>query len=136
MPATPTAKDIAWTLDLPGKGLAAGRLGGQIFVTAEDAKPGSRFVVCVNAETGKELWRFRDTFEVYPQHALNSYAASTPVADAERVYVSWLTGTNRRVLALDHAGREDLGGDAWILPGAAREQRLTDSDRWPADRAE
>ena len=108
VPAAPTEKDIAWTFSLPGKGHSSPvAWGTKIFVTAEDAgKPGTRHVICVNAETGKELWRYQDTFETYRQHQLNSYAASTPVADANRVYVSWLSGTNRRVLAFDHSGKK------------------------------
>jgi outer membrane protein assembly factor BamB len=125
VPAAPTEKDIAWTFSLPGKGHSSPvAWGTKVFVTAEDAgKPGTRHVICVNAETGKELWRYQDTFETYRQHQLNSYAASTPVADANRVYVSWLSGTNRRVLALDHSGKK-----VWEkTPGFYQEQHGSSS---------
>ncbi len=107
VPASLTEKDIAWSIELPGKGHSSPvAWGGRIFVTAEGAKPGTRHVLGIDAATGRELWRYTDTFEAYPQHQFNSYAASTPVADAERVYVSWLSGSKRVVLALDHAGKK------------------------------
>lgn len=105
--------DRAWSVDLPGKGHSSPvAWGNRIFVTAEDAtKPGVRWVVALDAATGRELWRHEDRFEVYPLHSFNSFAASTPVCDAERVYVSWLSGTRRLVLALDHEGKKVWNAD-------------------------
>jgi outer membrane protein assembly factor BamB len=72
-----------------------------------------RWVLALSAADGRELWRHEDRFETFPLHSFNSYAASTPACDAERVYVSWVSGTRRVVLALDHAGAKawqvDLG---------------------------
>ena len=113
--ATLTEADRAWTADLPGKGHSSPvAWGDRIFLTAEDsARPGVRWVLAVSAGDGRELWRHEDRFEAYPLHSFNSYAASTPACDAERVYVSWVSGTRRVVLALDHAGAKawqvDLG---------------------------
>lgn len=110
-----TEADRAWTADLPGKGHSSPvAWGDRIFLTAEDAAhPGVRWVLALNAADGRELWRYEDRFEIYPLHSFNSYAASTPACDAERVYVSWVSGTRRTVLALDHAGAKawqvDLG---------------------------
>lgn len=107
--------DRAWTVELPGKGHSSPVAWGEkIFLTAEDAaKPGIRWVVAIGAGEGKELWRYEDRFEPYPLHAFNSFAASTPACDAERVYVSWVSGDRRVVLALDHGGKKiwqtDLG---------------------------
>lgn len=107
--------DRAWTAPLPGKGHSSPvAWDDRIFLTAEDeSRPGVRWVVGLHAEDGRELWRHEDRFEPYPLHAFNSFAASTPACDAERVYVSWVSGTRRVVLALDHAGKKvwqvDLG---------------------------
>ena len=115
VPAAPTEKDIAWKFELPGKGHSSPIAWGKnLFITAEDAaKAGTRYVLCLDASTGREKWRYADEFEVYPQHKFNSYAASTPAADARAVYISWLSGKTKRVLALDHAGKklwqEDIG---------------------------
>ncbi|MGI8604340.1 MAG: PQQ-binding-like beta-propeller repeat protein [Verrucomicrobiales bacterium] len=108
VPAVPTQKDITWTATLPGKGHSSPIAWGEkVFVTAEDGtKSGVRYVLCYSAKDGKELWRYEDQFEAYPQHELNSYTSSTPAADARRLYLSWLSGTERRVLALDHNGKK------------------------------
>jgi outer membrane protein assembly factor BamB len=115
LPANFTAADFAWKVKLPGRGHGSPiAWGGTIFVLSEvEGKPGERAVVAVDAANGQERWRYEQKFEVYPQHKFNSYAASTPCADAERVYVSWLSGTRRQVLALTHEGKKvwekDLG---------------------------
>jgi outer membrane protein assembly factor BamB len=107
--------DRAWTLELPGKGHSSPvSWNDRIFLTAEDGtRPGVRWVLAVSAADGRELWRHEDRFETYPLHAFNSFAASTPACDADRVYVSWVSGTRRVVLALDHQGKKawqsDLG---------------------------
>jgi len=115
LPESLTEADRAWTAELPGKGHSSPVSWKQlVFLTAEDAaKPGVRWVLALDAANGREVWRHEDRFEPYPLHAFNSFAASTPACDAERVYVSWVSGTRRVVLALDHQGktawRRDLG---------------------------
>lgn len=108
VPAAPAPADIAWKLKLPGKGHGSPvSWGGRIFVTSEDAtRPGVRYVMGIDAAGGRELWRHEDRFEPYEQHQFNSYAASTPAVDPERVYVSWISGDQREVLALTHEGQE------------------------------
>lgn len=105
--------DRAWTAELPGKGHSSPvSWNERIFVTAEDsARPGVRWVLALSAVDGRELWRYEDRFEMYPLHGFNSFAASTPACDAERVYVSWVSGTRRKVLALDHEGKKSWESD-------------------------
>jgi len=114
VPAAPTEKDIAWTLGLPGKGHSSPvGWGTKVFITAEDStKKGTRYLLCADARTGKELWRYTDTFVPYSQHAHNSFAASTPAVDARRIYISWLSGEERKVLAVDHQGKK-----VWEITG-------------------
>src|SRR5262249_1086639 len=66
---------------------------GRVFCTAMAGKKAGeqRLVVfCFDADTGKKLWQ-RDVpagpKPLPPIHEVNSYASSTPAADAERVYV-------------------------------------------------
>jgi outer membrane protein assembly factor BamB len=108
IPAKFIEADRAWNIALPGRGHSSPiAWGSLVFVTAEDSqRAGHRFILAYQAATGKEFWRYDDAFEAYPQHDLNSYAASTPVADAARIYVSWLSGKERRVLALSHTGKK------------------------------
>ncbi len=109
LPANFTDKDFAWTAKLPGRGHSSPvAWGDEVITTAEDAaKPGVRYVIAFSAASGKELWRYEDKFTVYPQHKLNSYAASSPAVDAKGVYVTWLAKQDERhVLALDHKGKK------------------------------
>lgn len=56
----------------------------------ERPRPDTFCVLCFDASTGKSLWRKEYGVGEKPLptiHATNSYASSTPAADAERVYV-------------------------------------------------
>ena len=85
-------ENVRWSTEL-GDGISSPVVvAGRLFSTAIlGEKPGNQFVVfCHDAVTGVKIWQ-RDmevTGEVLPKiHASNSYASSTPAADAERVYV-------------------------------------------------
>ncbi len=106
LPATFTEQDFAWRVQLPGRGHSSPVLWGErIFLTCAKGKEGVRYVVCIDARDGKQLWQWEDRFERYRQNALNSYAASTPAVDAKRVYVAWVSGKTFIVQALDHDGK-------------------------------
>ncbi|MDZ4688389.1 MAG: PQQ-binding-like beta-propeller repeat protein [Planctomycetaceae bacterium] len=106
-PAPPTewseSKNLKWKLDLPGPGLSSPIVvGDKVFVTCWSGYAMSReslgqmgnlkrHLVCVNRNTGKEMWsvvvdpilpedQYRGMF------AENGYASHTPVSDGERVY--------------------------------------------------
>ncbi len=105
LPATWTDKDIAWKTDLPGSGHSSPVIaGGRVFVTAADAKTGTRFVVCMTLADGKTAWTKKVDAKKYPSHARNSFATSTPTADAERVYCLWTTPEKVVVVAYTHIG--------------------------------
>src|SRR5262245_9297270 len=109
-----TDDDYAWKVSLPGKGHSSPVLWGErLFVTAGDEKTGRRIVLCLAAETGRELWRREFDSQKHGKHSLNSFASATPAADERRLYVSWATPKEYVVLALDHDGRDvwrrDLG---------------------------
>ena len=114
LPVTFTADDYAWQVRLPARGHSSPVVwGDRIFVTCSRDKEGVRYVVCLDAANGKTRWTWEDKFAVYRHHGLNSFAASTPAADAQRVYVSWVSGQTAVALALDHEGeplwRRELG---------------------------
>ncbi len=138
VPTAFTEKDYAWNVKLPGRGHASPVLWGQrVFVTCDQGK--QRGIVCVDAATGKAEWTWWTPYEPIHNHPDNSYAAATPAADAERVYLSWVDGGRVVALALDHAGKKlwqrDLGafqarhgaggspmlvGDVLIVPNASQ----------------
>jgi len=80
-------------------------LGDKIFVTAETAA-NKRAVIALSAADGKELWRYESEFVPHNIHkTYNTFASSSPFADAERVYINWSSGTDIQALALDHNGK-------------------------------
>ncbi|MEZ6073371.1 MAG: PQQ-binding-like beta-propeller repeat protein [Pirellulales bacterium] len=101
-------KNCAWSVPL-GDGISSPVVvAGRVFSTAiEGERPGDRFVVyCHDAANGEELWR--RVMEITGQplaavHESNSYASSTPAADAERVFVYF---TRFGLMALDAATGE------------------------------
>lgn len=76
----------------------------KVVFTAE-VSPGQRAVICVNAASGKELWRHEESFAEHKKHNFNSFASSTPFIDAERIYVNWSSGNTIQALALSHDGK-------------------------------
>lgn len=107
-------KNFSWKRELPGPGVSSPVLwGNRIFLTSEESEAGHRLVLAYDAVSGKELWRVADSFETYRKHQFNSFASSTPCVDADRLYLSWASGGNMKVMALTHDGKpawnKDLG---------------------------
>jgi outer membrane protein assembly factor BamB len=113
-PAVWTADDYQWKTTLPGKGHSS-PVGWErtLFVTAGDPASGELALTALDAATGDSLWvrRFKST--PHHLHAANSYASSTPAADAERIYITWASPHSLAIAALTHDGdevwRRDLG---------------------------
>ena len=107
-------EDYNWKQKLPGTGHSSPVLwGNRLFVTSGNESSGQRFVVAIDAPSGKRLWQRTFVAEAHRKHKLNSYASATPVVDQKRVYICWGTPDQVTVLALDHQGRSvwerDLG---------------------------
>ena len=103
-----------WAAKLPGSGHSSPVVwGDRIFVTAADETLGTRWLICLNAQTGDERWRAGSTFKPYKKHKNNSFASSTPAVDAKHVYQLWHSKQNTTLIAYDHDGQEtwryDLG---------------------------
>jgi outer membrane protein assembly factor BamB len=111
IPAAWTEKDLNWKVELPGIGHSSPVLWGEkIFVLSADPKTATRFVQCLNAADGSEIWRREYPGVAHHLHANSSYASATPAVDAERLYVAWSDPEFTRLMALDHAGNEK-----WVL---------------------
>lgn len=107
IPVTFHESDFRWKVPLPGSGHSSPVIfGGRLFLTCEVRERSERSVVCLDAADGRVLWSWKDTFQPYSNHRFNSYAASTPAVDADRVYVSWVSGATFIALALDHDGNQ------------------------------
>ncbi len=96
--------NIAWTADLPGRGLSSPIVvGDRVYLTASSGAKNDRLhVLAYDASTGREIWR-RTFWGTGPSdsHPKSCMAAPTPVSDGQRVIA--LFGTNDLV-CLDRDG--------------------------------
>ncbi|MBY0229801.1 MAG: PQQ-binding-like beta-propeller repeat protein [Gemmataceae bacterium] len=85
-------KRVKWSAEVAGSGYSSPIVvGKRVFLTTCLEKERKRVLLCLDRETGKELWR--DAVleaKLEDKHHLNSYASSTPACDGERVYVTFL----------------------------------------------
>lgn len=108
------AKDINWRAELPGKGNSSPIVwGDHVYVTSAVDDPPTRYLLCLDAASGKLLWQREVPFTTYKKHKNNSFASNTPCADADHVYVLWQSKENSPLVAFTHDGEEvwryDLG---------------------------
>ncbi len=107
---------IVWKADLPGPGASSPVVwGDRIFLTCYTGfGPGipgggveslKRHLLCLDRGSGKLLWNAAVPAEMPEQQRIredHGYATSTPVVDAERVYVFW---GRSGAFAFDHSGQ-------------------------------
>ncbi|GIW82969.1 MAG: hypothetical protein KatS3mg105_4776 [Gemmatales bacterium] len=106
--------DYNWKIKLPGIGHSSPILwGAKIFTTSGDEQTGQRLLFCIDAHSGKILWRKVHEGKQHRKHRDNSFASATPTADQYHVYVTWGGPTDYLVMAYTHEGKEvwrrDLG---------------------------
>ncbi len=88
-------KNVVWKTAIPEKGWATPVImGGQIWMTSATPEGHDYFAICVDEATGKILFNEKvfhtDTPEPLGNGAsMNSYATSSPVIEAGRVYVHY-----------------------------------------------
>lgn len=111
-----STQNIVWKTALPGAGASSPIVIGQrIYLTCYTGYgvPGQprgdiaqlkRHLICLNRSDGKALWHWTAPTKLPEESSVreHGYAASTPAADSERVYVFF---GKSGVFALDHSGR-------------------------------
>ncbi|MEX2186515.1 MAG: PQQ-binding-like beta-propeller repeat protein [Pirellulales bacterium] len=116
LPTTWSAdENVLWKTDLPGAGASSPILiGDRIYLTCYtgysenrgDIAKLTRHLICLNRTDGKIRWT-KEVAAKQPEEEKNreghGYATSTPVADADRVYVFF---GKSGVLAFDHDGQQ------------------------------
>lgn len=92
-------ENVAWHVNLPGKGWSSPVLsGGKLYLTTavapgqdqDAAGPRSLRALCLDPETGKTLWDtevFAESAQSPAIHSKNSHASPTPIAADGRLYV-------------------------------------------------
>ena len=99
--------DYLWTADLPGTGHSSPVVwGDRLFITCCDQKQARASILALSTADGKTLWKKDYELIDSRMNALNSYAASTPAVDKDRIFVIWPTPNELSVIALDHDGNE------------------------------
>jgi outer membrane protein assembly factor BamB len=99
--------EYRWKVALPGEGHSSPVLWGKrLFLTSAEMSKGKRWLLCLDAATGKTLWSKEFGFKPYHVHDLNSAASATPTADANNVYVTLPAEDSFLVTALTHDGKE------------------------------
>ena len=114
LPATWTDADYYWKVELPGVGHSSPVLWDKrIFLASAIDDGRSRVLLCLDAGDGRVLWNQEFPGENHHIHKQNSFASSTPVVDADRVYALVVTPQHYRVVAFTHDGKPaweaDLG---------------------------
>jgi outer membrane protein assembly factor BamB len=102
-----TPANIAWKTDLPGVGHSSPIVwSDHVYVTSANTDDARRWVICLSADTGKELWRHELKFITHRKHRDNSFASPTPCTDDQGIYVVFTTPQEYTLLSLGHDGKE------------------------------
>lgn len=111
IPTKWTDADYNWKIELPGIGHSAPVLWGKkIFLTSASEETAMRMVLCVDADSGKIVWKREFPSKHHHKHLRNSFASPTPAVDEKQIYLSWSEPEEYSLLALDHDGK-----DVWKL---------------------
>ena len=96
-----SGRHIAWKTKLPGSGHASPIVwGDRIFTVSCDESTTERLLLCLDARSGRLLWRRTVIKAPLEQvHTRNGYASSTPATDGELVFVTFLEVGDRTVMA-------------------------------------
>ena len=104
-PSQWSADRIRWTVDLPGVGHSSPVIwGNKLFLTSAGESGTVRYVLCLDALTGKLIWTREMAFNPGHKHPKNSWASSTPALDGQRVYVVFADAERQVLAAYDFDG--------------------------------
>lgn len=107
LPVSWSKDDYLWTLELPGDGHSSPMAwGDRIYVTCTDRGNPRLFLLCLDSQSGKEIWRRSFESEAHRLHRLASYVTSTPAVDRYHVYMAWSNHSDFNIAAIDHSGKE------------------------------
>ena len=96
---------VLWTVEV-GEGYAAAAIvGGRVYFNDYD-KPASEWLVrCLNLEDGTELWRFKETRRIRPNHGITR---TVPATDGKYVFSLDPKATFHALEKIGHSPRYDM----------------------------
>jgi outer membrane protein assembly factor BamB len=99
---------VLWKAEIPGDGHSSPIVfGRRVFISTALTDTQERVLLCLDRDSGKELWRRTVvTSALERKHRENSYASSTPATDGERVFITFLDGLDAVVAAYDLDGKQ------------------------------
>ncbi|QXD25078.1 PQQ-binding-like beta-propeller repeat protein [Opitutia bacterium ISCC 51] len=114
LPASWSEDDYKWTIELPGDGHSSPIIwDDQLYVTSSDGGQPDSLLLCLNKETGKELWSLQFEASDRKLHQFNTFASATPAVDEHHVYIAWSDADRFQIAAVNHDGKgawqRDLG---------------------------
>ncbi len=123
-PAEWSQGDYEWVTELPGEGHSSPVIWDRhLFVTTATDEGRIRYLMCLDAITGKPLWTRPSGFNSNPKHSKNSFASSTPATDGEQVYVTFADEERFGLAAYDFEGK--LVWRNWLGPYLSRHGQAT-----------
>lgn len=98
--------DYSWNVELPGVGHSSPVIWGEkLFVTSATDEGAVRYLICLDAKTGRQNWIRHAGMSRSRKHEFSSWASATPTVDAERVYVLFADKEDYAAAAYDHDGK-------------------------------
>ncbi|MBG86284.1 MAG: hypothetical protein CMO80_05215 [Verrucomicrobiales bacterium] len=109
-----TAEDYNWQIDLPVKGSSSPVLWGKrLFLMGDHPDEEKRSVLCLDADSGRILWRRNYPVKHHYLHRDNDFASATPCVDEHGIIVVWSNPKQLLMTALSLDGKQmwqrDLG---------------------------
>lgn len=108
-------KNVLWKVPIPGRGHSSPTVvGDRIFLATADEVTQEQFVLGLNRNDGKPLWKTKISAGGFPKtHPKNTHASCTVACDGERVFVAFHHDRKVTLAALDVNGnevwRDDVG---------------------------
>jgi len=105
IPGTWSPGDYAFNVELPGVGHSSPAIwDDRLFVSSAIEEGTIRYLLCLNAATGKEVWSRETGFNKSTKHLKSSWASASPTTDGERVYVAFADKERYMLAAYDMDG--------------------------------
>ena len=98
-------RDYRWRSELGGRDVGSPVVAGQqIFLLASNSEKQEISVRALSVKSGRQLWLKSFPQTPHKLHKRNTFASSTPAADATHVFVSWADSDHTLLKCFDHQG--------------------------------